>query len=105
MRGAARVLGGLSLEQAEPVWTHMSTYKLKKALKMGNFGIDRATNGVPGKCGGGGVIGEQCGRSAWGMSLERAKRTRKGFEGGVRGEVGGNRSWCPSTCMLFQPCG
>ena len=37
--------------------------------------------------------GEGCGRSAGGggggMSLEQAKRARKGFEGGIRGEVAG----------------
>ena len=31
------MLGGMSLERVEPFWTHVSAYKLKKSLEMGNF--------------------------------------------------------------------
>ena len=32
-----RVLGSMSLEQEEPFWTHVSTYKLQNSFEMGNF--------------------------------------------------------------------
>ena len=64
--------------------THMSAYKLQKSIEMGNSGNDGAAKGFPGK-----MRRDGCGRSAGGMSLELAKRVRKVFEGGLRGEVAG----------------
>ena len=46
MRDAGGVLGGMSLERAEPFWTHMSAYKLQ-SLEMGNLGNGSAGKGGP----------------------------------------------------------
>ena len=73
----------MSLKRVEPFWTHVTAYKLQKSVEMGNFGTNSATN-HPGGMWGGGVIGKDC---LGGMSLERAKRARKSFEGGIMVEV------------------
>ena len=53
---------------------------------------------------GGGVIGEGCGRSAGGgISLERARRARKGFEGDIMVEVAGIVSGVPQHASLCSP--
>ena len=57
----------------------MSPYKLQKSLETGNFGTDHAAKRGPGGMwGGGGVMGEGCGRSACGacLSTEGSKRGR-----------------------------
>ena len=45
MRSVGGVLGGMSLKRTEPLWTHVSAYKLKQSLKMGNFGTNSAAPG------------------------------------------------------------
>ena len=98
MRGAGVVLGGMSPEQAEPFWAHMSAYKPPKALKWA----------IVGKGGPRGLRGEELqGRGAGGvpggMSLERGKRARKGFEGGIREEVAGIVLGVPNMHLYSAP--
>ena len=74
MRDARGVMRGMSLERAEPFWTHMSAYKLQKSLEMGNFGNDMQHTGVQGNCVGKGDRGgvrQEC----W-SSSERSERGR-----------------------------
>ena len=56
MRGARGVLGGMSLEQAEPLWTHLGAEKLQNILEMGNLGTNAVAQGGPRgmRAGGGG---------------------------------------------------
>ena len=49
MRSAAGVLSGMSLKQAEPFWTHATTYKHQKILEMGNLGLTVQQRGVHGE--------------------------------------------------------
>ena len=42
------MLGGMSLTQAEPFWTHVTAGKLQKSLEMVNLGTYNAANGGPG---------------------------------------------------------
>ena len=39
MRGVGGVLGGMSLEQVQPFWAHMSKYKLEKSLERAILGV------------------------------------------------------------------
>ena len=78
--------------------THVSAYKLQKSLEMGNLATNSAAKGVQGECGrrgAGGVLG--------GMSLERAVRARKGFEGGIMVEVAGIVFGVPQHASLLSP--
>ena len=47
MRSVGRVLGGMSLEQAEPFWAHVTAYKLQSSLEMCTFLTIGATKGGP----------------------------------------------------------
>ena len=49
------------------------------------------------------VIGEGCRRSAGGMSLKRAKRGRKGFEGAIGEEVAGTVHGVPQHASSLSP--
>ena len=51
------MLGGMSLKRTEPLWTHVTAYKLKKSLEVGNFGTSIAAKGGLGgmRRGGGGA--------------------------------------------------
>ena len=104
MRGAGRVLGGMSLERAEPFWTHMSTYKPpppKKTLKWAILSLK--AKGVHRECAGRGDrlgVREEC----WGAYLSSERTEQARFSRAVWGGRCGNRSWCPSTYMLIEPC-
>ena len=41
------MLCGMSLEQAEPFWAHVTAHKLQNSREMGNFGTSSAAKGGP----------------------------------------------------------
>ena len=92
----------MSFERTEPFWTHVSSSKRQRSLEMGTFGTHSAAKGVQGKCRGRGDKGRVW-EDPGGMSLERAKRARKGFEGGTSGEVAGIVLGVPHHASLFSP--
>ena len=51
------MLGGMSLEQVEPFWAHVTACKLQNNLEMGNFVTSSAAQGVHRECGGRGNRG------------------------------------------------
>ena len=73
----------------------MSPCKLKKRLEMG---INIAAKG-----GARGMWGEGCRRSVGGMSLQRAKRARKDFEGILGGEGAQITLGVPQHASLISP--
>ena len=83
MRGVGGVLGAMSLERAEPFWTHLRAYKLKKGLEMGNFGTGSEQRG------GAGGIGEGCGRSVGQYVFRASKASEEGVRGWSQGQVAG----------------
>ena len=97
------MLGGMSLEQAEPFWTHVSAYKLPNSLEMGNLGTKSAAKGCPGECWGRGDRGgvqEECWRAC--LSSKQSKQGRV-FQDGIMVEVVGIVSVVPQHAALCSP--
>ena len=75
------MVGGMSLQQAEPFLDHATAYmrphtSSKKALRWAILGLTMQQRGVQGECGG--RIGEGCGRSVGGHVF----RATEASEGG-----------------------